>query len=57
MNRLLILLFTVLVLGCGASHASDEPVIDAENLTPAFYCWGTRDGFAGQFTQNANAVE
>lgn len=27
------------------------------NLPPAFYCWGTRDGFAAQFTQNANAVE
>ena len=27
------------------------------NLPPAFYCWGTRDGFAGQFTQNANSVE
>lgn len=27
------------------------------NLPPAFYCWGTRDGFAGQFTQNANTVE
>lgn len=27
------------------------------NLPPAFYCWGTRDGFAGQLTQNANAVE
>lgn len=26
-------------------------------LPPAFYCWGTRDGFAGQFKQNANAVE
>lgn len=26
-------------------------------LPPVFYCWGTRDGFAGQFTQNANAVE
>lgn len=26
------------------------------DLPPAFYCWGTRDGFAGQFTQNANAV-
>lgn len=26
-------------------------------LPPAFYCWGTRDGFAGQFMQNANAVE
>lgn len=29
----------------------------AANLPPAFYCWGTRDGFTGQFTQNANAVE
>lgn len=29
----------------------------AANLPPAFYCWGTRDGFAPQFTQNANAVE
>lgn len=28
----------------------------AANLPPAFYCWGTRDGFAGQFTQNSNAV-
>ena len=37
MNRLLILLFTVLVLGCGSSHASDEPVIDAENGTPAYF--------------------
>lgn len=27
------------------------------DLPPAFYCWGTRDGFAGQFTMNANAVE
>lgn len=26
------------------------------DLPPAFYCWGTRDGFAGQFTQNADAV-
>lgn len=26
-------------------------------LPPAFYCWGTRDGFAGQFAQNADAVE
>lgn len=26
------------------------------NLPPAFYCWGTRDGFAGQFTQNSDAV-
>ena len=28
----------------------------AANLPPAFYCWGTRDSFAGQFTQNSNAV-
>lgn len=28
----------------------------AAQLPPAFYCWGTRDGFASQFTQNANAV-
>lgn len=33
-----------------------ETLRDA-NLPPAFYCWGTRDGFAAQFTQNANAVE
>ena len=29
----------------------------AANLPPAFYCWGTRDGFAGQFTRNSNAVK
>ncbi len=29
----------------------------AANLPPAFYCWGTRDGFAGQFTQNSNAAK
>ena len=28
----------------------------AASLPPAFYCWGTRDGFASQFTQNSNAV-
>lgn len=28
----------------------------AANLPPAFYCWGTRDGFASQFAQNSNAV-
>lgn len=33
-----------------------EP-LRAANLPPAFYCWGTRDGFAPQFTLNANAVE
>lgn len=29
----------------------------AANLPPAFYCWGTRDGFAGQFAQNSNALK
>ena len=29
----------------------------AANLPPAFYCWGTRDGFSGQFTQNSNALK
>ena len=28
----------------------------AAALPPAFYCWGTRDGFASQFAQNSNAV-
>lgn len=36
---------------------NDVETLHAANLPPAFYCWGTRDGFAGQFTQNANAVE
>lgn len=36
---------------------NDVTTLRAANLPPAFYCWGTRDGFAGQFTQNANAVE
>lgn len=36
---------------------NDVATLRAANLPPAFYCWGTRDGFAGQFTQNANAVE
>ncbi|MGM9802776.1 MAG: flavodoxin [Muribaculaceae bacterium] len=35
---------------------NDVATLRAANLPPAFYCWGTRDGFAGQFTQNANAV-
>lgn len=35
---------------------NDVSTLRAANLPPAFYCWGTRDGFAGQFTQNANAV-
>lgn len=32
-------------------------ILRAANLPPAFYCWGTRDGFAGQFGQNSQAVE
>ena len=36
---------------------NDVETLRAANLPPAFYCWGTRDGFAGQFTQNADAVE
>lgn len=35
---------------------NDVETLRAANLPPAFYCWGTRDGFAGQFTQNSNAV-
>ena len=36
---------------------NDVETLRNANLPPAFYCWGTRDGFAGQFTQNADAVE
>lgn len=36
---------------------NDVATLRAANLPPAFYCWGTRDGFAGQFTQNSAAVE
>lgn len=36
---------------------NDVGTLRRANLPPAFYCWGTRDGFARQFTQNANAVE
>lgn len=36
---------------------NDVETLRQANLPPAFYCWGTRDGFAGQFTQNANSVE
>lgn len=36
---------------------NDVETLRDANLPPAFYCWGTRDGFAGQFTQNTNAVE
>lgn len=35
---------------------NDVETLRAANLPPAFYCWGTRDGFAGQFAQNSNAV-
>ncbi|MDO4930738.1 MAG: flavodoxin [Bacteroidales bacterium] len=35
---------------------NDVSTLQAANLPPAFYCWGTRDGFAGQFSQNATAV-
>lgn len=35
---------------------NDVAVLRAADLPPAFYCWGTRDGFAGQFTQNSDAV-
>lgn len=36
---------------------NDVATLRAASLPPAFYCWGTRDGFAAQFTQNAAAVE
>jgi len=35
---------------------NNVPTLRAANLPPTFYCWGTRDGFAGQFEQNSNAV-
>ena len=35
---------------------NDVATLRASDLPPAFYCCGTRDGFAGQFTQNSNAV-
>ena len=35
---------------------NDVATLRAANLPPAFYCWGARDGFAGQFAQNSNAV-
>lgn len=35
---------------------NDVETLHAANLPPAFYCWGTRDGFAGQFAQNSSAV-
>ncbi len=36
---------------------NDVETLRAANLPPAFYCWGTRDSFAGQFTKNSNAVK
>ncbi len=36
---------------------NDVETLRNADLPPAFYCWGTRDSFAGQFTRNANAVE
>lgn len=35
---------------------NDVETLRAAGLPPAFYCWGTRDSFARQFTQNADAV-
>ncbi len=35
---------------------NDVTTLRDADLPPAFYCWGTRDGFAGQFVQNSNAV-
>ncbi|NDV94508.1 alpha/beta hydrolase [Dysgonomonas sp. 521] len=37
--------------------STDVELFRRSNLPPTFYCWGTTDGFAGQFTANANAVE
>lgn len=36
---------------------NDVATLHAAGLPPAFYCWGTRDGFAGQFVRNSDAVE
>lgn len=35
---------------------NDVATLRAARLPPAFYCWGTRDGFADQFAQNSAAV-
>ena len=35
---------------------NDVETLREADLPPAFYCWGENDGFAGQFTQNAQAV-
>ena len=35
---------------------NDVETLRAADLPPAFYCWGSNDGFAGQFRQNSDAV-
>lgn len=35
---------------------NDVGTLRSASLPPAFYCWGTRDGFASQFAQNSTAV-
>ncbi|MGN0232649.1 MAG: flavodoxin, partial [Muribaculaceae bacterium] len=35
---------------------NDVETLRSAKLPPAFYCWGTRAGFSGQFEQNSNAV-
>ncbi len=35
---------------------NDVETLREADLPPAFYCWEENDGFAGQFTQNAQAV-
>lgn len=36
---------------------NDVETLRTSDLPPAFYCWGTRDGFDKQFRQNSNAVQ
>ncbi|MGN0188064.1 MAG: alpha/beta hydrolase [Candidatus Cryptobacteroides sp.] len=35
---------------------NDVGTLRAADLPPAFYCWGSNDGFASQFVQNSDAV-
>lgn len=42
MNRILMLLFTVLVLGCGISCAGDEPAKTDNNTTATGYFGGKK---------------
>lgn len=62
MNRLLLLLFTLLVLGCGTSCANDEPLKKAEagnasyfggkKVLIAYFSWGgTTQRMAGQIQE------